>query len=79
MTTAGYRSQGGHRPPIPLATVRTTARVVTTDAGEEGFGRFDCRSLGLGHHQGCTCSREARPLMVSGEQPVVTDALETGR
>ena len=79
MTTAGYRSQGGHRPPIPLATVRTTARVVTTDAGEEGFGRFDCRSLWRGHHQGCTCSREARPLMVGGEQPVVTDALETGR
>ena len=60
-----------------MLTVGTAARVVTADAGEEGFGRFDCHRLWLGHLQGRTRGRKVRPLVVGGEQPVVADALET--
>ena len=61
-----------------MLTVGTAARVVTADAGEEGFGRFDCHRLWLGHLQGRSRGREVRALVVGGEQPVVADALKTG-
>ena len=44
----------------PVLTVGPAARVVTADAGEEGFGRFDCHRLWLGHLQGRTRGREVR-------------------
>jgi len=64
---------------MPVGAVRTTARVVTADAGEEGFGGFDCHRLRLGHLHGFARGCEARPLVVCREQPVMTDALEAGR
>jgi hypothetical protein len=64
---------------MPVGAVRTTARVVTADAGKEGFGGFDRRRLRLGHLHGFARGCEARPPVVCREQPVVTDALEAGR
>ena len=61
----------------PVLTVGTAARVVTANAGEEGFGRFDRHLRWLGYLQRLTRGWEVRPVVVRGEQPFVADALET--
>ena len=67
------------RVPTPDPAVRAAARVRSGHAGEEVFGRFDNDCLCCRRLECHTGGGEPGPLVATGEQPVVAQALEAGR